>query len=168
MSVNEFNSALLNLNNKLTGFAYSLTSDEDDSKDLLQETYLKALLNRNKFMEYEHQNIQGWTFTIMKNIFINNYRRKKFMQNSKDGNDLQQQEENMTDTSINSNPEKRRYLGEIMEQHIQTLTENQKVPLELHIQGYKYDEISEILHTKIGTVKSRIHSARKNLLNKIK
>ena len=73
MKAVEFNDQLIGLKSNLHRFALSLTADEDDAKDLLQETYLKALSYRDKFIDYS--NLKAWTFTIMKNTFINNYRR---------------------------------------------------------------------------------------------
>ena len=67
----EFSNQLLGLQKNLKHFAYTLTTNEDDAKDLLQDTYLKAMLNQEKYAD--NTNLKAWTFTIMKNIFINNY-----------------------------------------------------------------------------------------------
>ncbi|HRX32432.1 MAG TPA: RNA polymerase sigma factor, partial [Tenuifilaceae bacterium] len=73
MSQQEFQTALINLEPSLERFAYSLTANREDARDLLQETYLKAITYRDKFED--NTNIKAWTFTIMKNTFINNYRK---------------------------------------------------------------------------------------------
>ena len=73
MTAIEFNHQLITLEEKLARFALSLTSNKDDAKDLLQETMLKAITYRDQFVQYT--NLKAWTYTIMKNTFINNYRR---------------------------------------------------------------------------------------------
>ena len=73
MTAIEFNHQLVSLEDHLKRFALSLTSNNEDAMDLIQETYLKALNYRSKFTE--HTNFKAWIYTIMKNTFINNYRR---------------------------------------------------------------------------------------------
>ena len=73
MTAAEFSNQLLNLEQSLERFAYSLTANREDAKDLLQETFLKALTYKEKFED--NTNLKAWTFTIMKNTFINNYRK---------------------------------------------------------------------------------------------
>ena len=73
MTAIEFQHKLLNLESSLERFAYSLTINREDAKDLVQETFLKALIYRDKFVH--NDNFKAWTYTIMKNTFINNYRR---------------------------------------------------------------------------------------------
>ena len=75
MTTIEFNTNLTNLQGNLETFAKQLTGNEDDAKDLTQETFLKALIYREKYVN--HNNFKAWVYTIMKNIFINNYRRMK-------------------------------------------------------------------------------------------
>ena len=75
MTTIEFNSSLTSLQKSLETFAKQLTGNEDDAKDLTQETFLKALIYRDKYVN--HNNFKAWVYTIMKNIFINNYRRTK-------------------------------------------------------------------------------------------
>ncbi len=87
MSTMEFNSQLASLQDNLTYFAQSLTQNADDARDLVQETYLKALTYRDKFEA--NTNLKAWTYTIMKNTFINNYRRNVKMSTKFDNtNDL--------------------------------------------------------------------------------
>ena len=73
MSSKNFQTKLLSLQGNLLNFAYLLTSNRDDAYDLLQDTTLKALDNEDKYVE--NVNFKGWVFTIMRNIFINNYRK---------------------------------------------------------------------------------------------
>ena len=73
MESNNFQSNLMKLQGNLLNFAYMLTSNRDDAYDLLQDTTLKALDNKDKYVD--NTNFKGWVFTIMRNIFINNYRR---------------------------------------------------------------------------------------------
>jgi len=75
MSVPEFNTQLFTLNGSLNAFAYNLTKNQEDAKDLYQETTLRAIKNREKFNP--GTNFKAWMFTIMKNIFINQYRKKQ-------------------------------------------------------------------------------------------
>ena len=86
MTATEFNYQLTSMQDKLKRFAYSLTMDSDDAQDLLQETLLKALTYREKFVN--PVNLKSWVYTIMKNTFINNYRRmtkaRTFMDNTKE------------------------------------------------------------------------------------
>ncbi|MBU2020128.1 MAG: RNA polymerase sigma factor, partial [Bacteroidetes bacterium] len=74
MSTLEFNQTLLQLESYLKAFAFTFTRNEEDAKDLTQETILKAFTYRNKYTP--HTNFKAWVFTIMRNIFINGYRRK--------------------------------------------------------------------------------------------
>lgn len=73
MGTEKFQNDLMRLQSNLLNFAYMLTSNRDDAYDLLQDTTLKALDNEAKYAE--NTNFKGWVFTIMRNIFINNYRR---------------------------------------------------------------------------------------------
>ena len=68
-----FKKDLVGVQNDLLRFAYKLTSDREEANDLLQETSLKALDNEDKYMP--DTNFKGWIYTIMRNIFINNYRK---------------------------------------------------------------------------------------------
>ena len=73
MDATLFNAALIKLKEGLEYYAYSLTNNRDDAKDLVQDTFLKALIYRDKFED--NTNLKAWTYTIMRNTFINNYRR---------------------------------------------------------------------------------------------
>ncbi len=159
MTTIQFNNRLLSLQDKLLYFALSLTSNDEDARDLLQETILKALTYRNQFTA--NTNFKAWVFTIMKNTFINNYRRNQKSRNTFDG----------TDDALRS-AYKRNYASETpemvhsvaeMNKYIDRLDDDFRIPFRMHTDGYKYKEIAEQLDLPIGTVKSRIFFTRKKL-----
>jgi RNA polymerase sigma factor (sigma-70 family) len=159
-----FSNKLISLHAHLSCFAYSLTNNRENAKDLIQETYLKALANRDKFAD--NTNMKAWTFTIMKNIFINNYRRsvntKTLMDNSEDLFLL-----NMGNKSEFVSAESHLSLQEIRKS-ILNLNTDQRKPFELQAEGYKYKEIAEKMNLTIGTVKSRIFFTRKKLMETLR
>lgn len=159
MTTIQFNNHLLSLQEKLLYFALKLTSNDDDAQDLLQDTILKALTYQNQFTA--NTNFKAWVFTIMKNTFINNYRRNKKNQNTFDG----------TEDALKS-AYKRNYASETpdmvhsveeMNKYINRLDDEFRIPFKMHTDGYKYKEIAEQLELPIGTVKSRIFFTRKKL-----
>jgi len=159
MSQAEFNTALIVLEPNLERFAYSLTSNIEDARDLLQETYLKALTYRDKFED--DTNMKAWTFTIMKNTFINNYRKTIKQNTTFDSSDNQFL---MNSKSENNGPESQYSHNEI-NRKIEDLDDDFRIPFQMHTSGYKYKEIAENLNLKIGTVKSRIFFSRQKLMN---
>lgn len=164
MSLQEFNERILGLNPKLQVYALSLTANQEDANDLLQDTFLKAFSNREKFNP--GTNINAWAYTIMKNTFINNYRRsKKSNTVVDDSKDLYQLNSLQKTHSIN--PEADYNHGEIMTT-IRQLEDEQRIPFEKHVAGYKYKEIADDMNLPIGTVKSRIFLTRQKLSHKLK
>ena len=160
MTAIEFNYQLTSLSDSLQRFALSLTANMEDAKDLLQETFVKAISYRDKFAD--DTNLKAWTFTIMKNTFINNYRKTVKANTTFDStNDLYYL--NLSRESSAESPESSVSAREI-EYHIDHLEEEFKAPFKMHLQGYKYKEIADILGLKIGTVKSRIFFTRKKLM----
>jgi len=159
MTMLEFSNQLVQHEELFTRFALKLTANKDDAKDLLQDTFLRALMYRNQFEP--STNLKAWTYTIMKNTFINNYRKNlrhnTVFDNTKDLYFLTQ----CKDTFI-AEPESVFCEKEINEA-IDDLEHEYKVPFQMHHQGYKYKEISDILGLKMGTVKSRIFCTRKKL-----
>jgi RNA polymerase sigma factor (sigma-70 family) len=164
MTALEFNHQLIGLEDKLNRFAYTLTSDRDEAKDLLQDTMLKALVYRDQFVSYT--NLKAWTYTIMKNTFINNYRRgvrqNTAFDNTKDLYFLSQNKD-----TVNVNPDSS-YAAQEINKAIDSLNDDFRVPFKLHTEGYKYKEIAQKLNLKIGTVKSRIFFTRKKLMESLK
>lgn len=163
MTAIDFNIQITSLRKNLEFFALSLTNNSDDAQDLLQETYLKALTYREKYAD--DTNLKAWLFTIMKNTFINSYRRKVksntildisedlyYLNNSIDAND--------------ETPDSELFTKEI-EKGIAELEVEYKTPFLMHTQGFKYKEIAEDLDLSIGTVKSRIFFTRKKLMKRL-
>lgn len=163
MSTVEFNQLLLTNSEFLTPFAINLTRDNESAKDLIQETMYRAVANRDKYNF--GTNIKAWLYTIMRNIFINNYRRKVKQNVILDAtpNDFyldhnQSAVANLAESGIK--------LKEIQKE-VHHLPSIFKSPFLLYFEGYKYHEIAEMLHEPLGTIKSRIHFARKLLKEKI-
>ncbi len=162
MSTLEFNTALIDLESYLKSFAFQFTRNEDDAKDLTQETMMKAFVYRTYYTP--KTNFKAWVFTIMRNIFINQYRRKvkskTIFDNSKEGFLLNQP------SSGASNPSNLLIAKEIQNE-ISNLDVEYKKPFEMHYLGFKYKEIAEELDIPIGTVKSRIYIARQKLMDSL-
>ena len=164
MTTMEFNYQLTSLQTSLERFALSLTQNIEDARDLMQETFLKALSYRDKFTD--HTNLKAWVFTIMKNTFINNYRRSVKSRTTFDNTDdlffLNLNKEAADDT-----PEMSFSAMEI-EKKIEALEDEYRIPFKMHTAGYKYKEIADKLNLKIGTVKSRIFFSRQKLMDSLK
>ncbi len=162
MTVLEFNYQVTTFQEKLNLFARSLTKNEEDAKDLLQDTILKAMKYRDKFVS--PTNLKAWLYTIMRNTFINNYRRKKVvtMVHDDSPNDYMLDRESAVTQSQTS----KIYTQEILNA-VNELEEEYRVPFLKHYEGFKYKEIGEELNLPIGTVKSRIYIARQKLMNQL-
>lgn len=159
MTKQDFNNQLIELQERLYFFAVSLTADTEEARDLVQETYLKAFTNCCKFDDTT--NLKAWAYTIMKNTFINNYRRSVRQNMLFDYiDDTVFLSQNRDAYSIEPDSElRRKEIVGVIEQ----LENGFKEPFEMRMQGYKYKEIAETLGMKIGTVKSRIFFTRKKL-----
>lgn len=148
----------------LQPFAISLTHNNDDAKDLVQETLYKAILNQEKFQD--GTNVKAWLYTIMRNIFINNYRRlQKFRGIS---TDTPQDFYLVKSNKFASNQGISNTIMIEIKSAINDLPEILRVAFELHYIGFKYQEIADTLNEPLGTIKSRIHFARKILMDKLK
>ena len=152
-------SKLISLQSNMMNFAMMLTSNRDDAEDLLQDTTLKVLDNAEKFAE--NTNFKGWVFTIMRNIFINNYRRMSRSATVIDQTEDLYQLDLAVDTAVDS-PEGTYAASEITKA-IEEFSDEYRIPFSMHVAGYKYDEIAEEMQLPLGTVKSRIFFARKQL-----
>jgi RNA polymerase sigma factor (sigma-70 family) len=164
MTAIEFNYQVTRMQGSLKNFALSLTMNGDDAKDLLQDTLLKALRYRDKFVD--PTNLKAWLYTIMKNTFINNYRRKIKANTIIDGtkdlyyvNIPQSKGEVSPESNYNHN-EIRRVVDDLEDEY--------RIPFLMHFNGFKYKEIADELALPIGTVKSRIFLARKKLMEILK
>lgn len=158
MTAVEFNYQLANLESNLARYAYNLTMNKEEAEDLVQETFLKAIRYREKF---DDSNLKGWTFTIMKNTFINNYRK------------IANQKRKVTDPMYpfadqNSEAPDSVYSAKEINKIIDKLEEGHRIPFKMHADGFKYKEIAERLNLNIGTVKSRIYFARQILMSALK
>lgn len=164
MTTLQFNNSLLSLQDKLKYFALSLTANSEDAQDLLQETTLKALTYRNQFVN--NTNFKAWVFTIMKNTFINNYRRH---QKSRSTFDSTEEAFHLADKRNyeSDSPDVIHSVKEL-NKTINRLDEDFKIPFTMHTEGFKYKEIADKLDLPIGTVKSRIFFTRKKLQNMLK
>ena len=163
MSVAEFNQMLVNNADYLKPFAITLTKDTETAKDLLQETMYRALSNQEKYNA--GTNLKAWLYTIMRNIFINNYRRGTKQNTIFDSSP--------NEFLINKNSYTTANAAEInlSMKDIQAAVYNLPVifrqPFMLYFEGYKYHEIADILTEPLGTIKSRIHFARKLLKQQV-
>jgi len=163
MPTTDFNEVLLENADFLKPFAINLTRDTEAANDLYQETLYKALANKEKYNV--GTNIKAWLFTIMRNIFINDYRRKAKQRTIFDSTPNEYLI-NMKQASVNNAAETELRMKEIYAA-IHQLPEIFKVPFQLYFDGYKYQEIADALAEPLGTVKSRIHFARKLLKERI-
>lgn len=163
MSTLEFNQLLLVNSDFLNPFAINLTRDKESAKDLVQETLYKAIANREKYNN--GTNIKAWLYTIMRNIFINDYRKKSKQHVIFDTtpNDFLL---DYNQSAISNLAESKMRLKEI-QTAVYHLPSIFKEPFLLYFDGYKYHEIAGILREPLGTIKSRIHFARKLLKKQI-
>jgi len=163
MSTIEFTSKFDEMTNLLNAFAYNLTKNVEDAKDLFQETAFRAITNKEKFRP--GTNFKAWLFTIMKNIFINNY-RKKVKQNT-----IMDSTDNMfyinSGSVVIGNRAESNIMMQELDKMVAKLDDSIKIPFMMHYQGFKYQEIADDLELPLGTIKSRIFFARKELKNVI-
>lgn len=164
MTGTEFSIKVDHLTSSLKPFAFKLTKDHEEANDLIQETMMKAYRNRDKFAE--GTNLKAWMYTIMKNTFITNYqrmvRRNTFIDTTDNLHYI-----NSTDSSIQNGAYENFALTDITKA-VDNLPDSYRVPFQMHFRGFKYHEIAEKLSIPIGTVKNRIHIARKDLKDILK
>ncbi len=154
----------------LYNFALKMTNDLDDADDLVQETYLKAFRYFDKFER--GTNCKAWLFSIMRNTFINEYRRVQKQPNKVDYDDVQNFFETIKETEV-------KYQHVVGDAYSNTLDDEvtnaiaalpqdfQTIILLSDVEGFTYEEIAEFLSCPIGTVRSRLHRARKMLYSKL-
>jgi RNA polymerase sigma factor (sigma-70 family) len=163
MSTIEFNQMLLSNADFLKPFAVTLTHDSEAAKDLFQETLYRALANKDKYNV--GTNIKAWLYTIMRNIFINNY-RKKAKQSTVFDSTPNEYLLNLNQGAVANAAIESINLKEV-QRAIHNLPEIFRNPFLLYFDGYKYHEIADMLGEPLGTIKSRIHFARKLLKTQI-
>lgn len=155
---------LLELQDNMLNFAYTLTTNREEAKDLLQDTTLKVLDNQDKFTD--NTNFKGWVFTIMRNIFINNYRRivrnQTIMDQTEDLYHLNLPQESGFDTPDGA------FNAKEITKAINSFPDEYRIPFTMHVAGYKYNEIADKMSLPLGTVKSRIFFARQKLQTMLK
>jgi RNA polymerase sigma factor (sigma-70 family) len=165
-----FNQEFMPHINAMYNFAYRLTLDSDDSKDLLQDTYLKAYRFIDSFQK--GTNAKAWLFRILKNSFINDYRKK-----SKEPSKVDYQE---VETFYNSEDVDRQITPDLRVEALQDMIGDEisialnsldvdfrTVIILCDLEGFKYEEMAKILDIPIGTVRSRLHRARNLLKEKL-
>ena len=164
MGSSNFQTKLLDLQSNLLNFAYTLTANRDDAYDLLQDTTLKALDNEDKYVD--NTNFKGRVFTIMRNIFIDNYRKVV-----RSATVIDQTEDlyhlNLPQDSGFETPDGSIAANEITAA-IDSFADEYRIPFSMHVAGYKYNEIAEQMNLPLGTIKSRIFFARQRLQEMLK
>lgn len=159
MRSSQFQNSIINLQSNLFTFAMMLTKNRENANDLVQDTTLKALGSEDKFKE--GTNLKAWLFTIMRNLFINEYRRSAYAATVIDTTENLYHLNIYQESGLEA-PEGSYTAMEITEA-ISNLDSDLRQPFEMHLKGYKYEEISQKLELPMGTVKNRIFFARKRL-----
>lgn len=164
MRTANFAQDLLSVQTELLNFAYKLTADREEANDLLQETSLKALDNEDKYTA--ETNFKGWIYTIMRNIFINNYRKALRDQTYVDQTDNQFYLNQNID--IEGDSTEGSYDLKEMRRIVNALPKEYRIPFSMYVSGFKYREIADKLGLPLGTVKSRIYFTRQKLQEELK
>lgn len=154
----------------LKTFAYHLTYNEDDANDLVQETYMKAHRFIDKYIE--GTNAKAWLFKILKNAYINQYRKKSKQPTRVDFEDVVNFHD--SDDRLPGYLDLREELFDKMMGDEVTIAINslpidfRTVVLLCDVEGFTYEEIAKIIDIPIGTVRSRLFRARNMLKEKLK
>lgn len=148
----------------LESFAMKFTRDYEDAHDLVQDTMLKAIKYAEKFKE--GTNFKGWLYTIMKNTFINGYRRTIKSRSIMTVHDEIPVAQMLDSSTVNSGENK--FIMEDINNAMKNLQPEYLIPFIKYFEGFKYHEIAEELNIPIGTVKTRIHMARGTLKKNLK
>lgn len=164
MRTANFAQDLLSVQTELLNFAYKLTADREEANDLLQETSLKALDNEDKYTA--ETNFKGWIYTIMRNIFINNYHKALRDQTYVDQTDNQFYLNQNID--IEGDSTEGSYDLKEMRRIVNALPKEYRIPFSMYVSGFKYREIADKLGLPLGTVKSRIYFTRQKLQEELK
>ena len=162
--MDKLTSKIVGMESELRHFALKLTADQDSANDLVQDCMLKALDNKEKFVHA--QNFKGWMYTIMRNLFINNYRRvTREMSMMDDSYSIGRQ--NLLEVE---DGERFEYAYDLKELHkvINAVPESMRKPFLMYVAGFKYNEIAEKMGLPIGKIKSRLFFVRKRLQKELK
>lgn len=164
MTANEFNTHICQASKFLKPFAMKLTRNLDEANDLIQDTLMKAFTNQDKFAT--GTNFKAWLHTIMKNTFITNYqrmmRRNTFIDTTENLFHINSSEYLAENAAITD------FAMDDINMAIERLDDDFKKPFMMYFNGFKYEEISDTLKVPMGTIKNRIHIARKILKDKLK
>ena len=163
MSTEEFNNSIISHEKSLINLAKKFTTDSNEVYDLVQETFYRALKNKEKYTP--NTNIIGWLYTIMKNTFINQFRKRKKMIMIREDETGLSPLHFIETTSIPSAISQLSY-AEIQAQ-IDHLQDSVKEPLLMYTNGHKYTEIAEEIGVPLGTVKNKIFLARQELKRRL-
>ena len=164
MSVQDLSSGIIRLEKELLEFAYHLTKERTEASDLYQETAYRAIKNYRLFQP--NSNLRAWLMTIMRNLFINAYRKKKRRQVFQDGSANNYLINSTSETVTNQGELKMNY--EELISLVDRLEDGLRIPFMLAFEGYKYQDIADEMNIPLGTVKSRLFIARKRIQNAIK
>jgi RNA polymerase sigma factor (sigma-70 family) len=160
MTAKQFNCLIILYQSDLTRYAHSLTGNPEDIQDLVQTTYLKALVNRDKY--YDDTNLKAWLMTILKNSFLNSVHKNrsrfiKYFSDLESFEQFQYTPGSMHPESIYAEKELLALMETIDPVHLKTF--------QMKLQGYKYEEIAAEMGTGEETVKSRVYYARKKIID---
>jgi len=162
MTQQALNSKIISLKPQLENYAYSLTKDSVNGQDLVQQTMMKAIDKIHQFKQ--GTNLKAWLFTIMRNNFINDIRKKSKIVDREELSSYvpyssrQMHVNNFGETNM---------MLELLEKEVASLPDNLRLPFEMMVEGYAYKEIADKLEMPLGSVKSFIHKARKRLQKKV-
>lgn len=164
MTAVDFNDHLGQASKSLKPFAMRLTKNLDEANDLIQDTLMKAFVHKDKFER--GTNLKAWLYTIMKNTFITNYqkmvKRNVFIDATDNLFHINSSEYLAENDAVSD------FIQKDIYDAIRELDEVYQAPFTMHFKGFKYEEIAERLRIPLGTVKNRIHVARKALQDKLK
>lgn len=154
----------------LQNFAFKLTGDDDDANDLLQETYLRAYRFFDKFEK--GTNCKAWLYRIMKNLYINSYKKKTSGPISVDYEEIENFYENVKPSNTDDSHLEKEMFDNLLDDEITAALEGlpeefRTVIILSDLEGYTYEEIAEFVNCPVGTVRSRLHRARKMLFTKL-
>jgi RNA polymerase sigma factor (sigma-70 family) len=166
MIKDEFEQVLVNCRQFLKAQAIKLTHDEERANDLIQETMLKAVRNRHKYRKLKGSSLESWLFVIMKNTFLSNYRKNKKRQANL--NKITEWEGFIPSKQLSVNQGLASLAAAEIDEAMAGIRQEHRTSFLLYFQGYKYNEIADIMKLPLGTVKSHIHEARKALQKKLK
>lgn len=164
----DFEAAAMPFVDSLYNTAFRMTRNSEDAQDLVQETYFKAYRHYDKFQE--GTNFKAWLFKILKNSFINNYRKKQSRPLQTDFAEIEDAFENRLSDEVSrkiKSPEEE-FLKDVLDEDVQQamdeLPDDYRMAIVLaDLEGFSYKEIAEILEVPLGTVMSRLYRGRKLL-----